>query len=447
MTRPLTIGLLLVLSTCSTALADGPARRPLGENDAKAGKALYMRECSACHGERGNGKGPAAEFTDPRPRDFTKRLFKIRSTESGKPPLTSDLLKTVELGIPGSAMPSFSFLSEDDRKLIVAYVLKLADLLDEPEPEAIPDPGDGPAPTAALIARGKEIYGKMGCKACHGDSGRGDGPAAPNLQDDEERPIKVRDFTGGIYRGGSAPKDLYKRFVTGMDGSPMPSFGGLVAGEDRWALVHFVNSLKTTPVTTPLPADAIAAGHAVMTKYSCRSCHVLDDGKGGEVGPDFRVVSRKLDLGWVRKFLKDPRAAGKIYPWRVWRMPNLGLKDDEVEAIAKYFAAISKREDKPLTLPDASKFAADRVTAGMNLYVLRCAECHTLSKVIECPPIKQQGPDLINVAHRIDFDWAKSWILDPKKIDPKSRMTVPGIKPDEVESVAMFVWKTSLGAK
>jgi cbb3-type cytochrome oxidase cytochrome c subunit len=67
--------------------------------------------------------------------------------------------------------------------------------------------------------------------------------------------------------------------------------------------------------------------------------------------------------------------------------------------------------------------------------------------VIETPPVKQQGPDLINVADRVDYGFARKWILDPKKVDPNTKMTVPGITQEQVDAVRMFVWKTSMEAK
>jgi hypothetical protein len=45
------------------------------------------------------------------------------------------------------------------------------------------------------------------------------------------------------------------------------------------------------------------------------------------------------------------------------------------------------------------------------------------------------------------YDWAHPWILDPKKLDASTKMTVPGLTPEQVEAVRMFVWKTSLEAK
>src|SRR5207247_1873659 len=98
--------------------------------------------------------------------------FKLRTTESGHPPTTTDILRTIERGIPGSAMPSFSFLSETERKQIAAYVLKLADLLDGPEPERLHDPGAAPPVTPDSIAKGKQMYGDAGCNTCHGDLGK-----------------------------------------------------------------------------------------------------------------------------------------------------------------------------------------------------------------------------------------------------------------------------------
>jgi mono/diheme cytochrome c family protein len=173
---------------------------------------------------------------------------------------------------------------------------------------------------------------------------------------------------------------------------------------------------------------------------------VLDDGKGGDVGPDLRLSGQKLRSDWVRGFLSAPRAAGKIYPWRVHRMPGLTLSPEEVEAATGYLGAVGKRPDRSPPLPDPATFPADAVAQGKSLYVLRCAECHSLGKVIETPVVKQQGPDLIGVARRVDYEWARDFILDPKKFDPKTRMVMPGLTPDDVERVRMFVWKASMEA-
>jgi mono/diheme cytochrome c family protein len=341
-------------------------------------------------------------------------------------------------------MPSFAFLPEGERRKIAAHVLDKADLLESPEPKPIDDPGDGPPTTPTTIARGKEVYEAIQCWQCHGHGGKGDGPSAAALKDSAERPIKVRDFTTGVYRGGGSRKDLYYRFTTGMDGTPMPAFRDSVETADRWALADYVQSLKSIPPERPRPSDPLLAGREVAAKYSCRGCHVLDDGKGGDVGPDLRVSGQKLGTDWVATFLKAPRDYGKIYPWRVYRMPHLGLSDDEAATMARYLAAMGKRAPGPVATPDPAAFPQAKLDEGKNLFVLRCTECHSLGRVIETPVAKQQGPDLIRVAHRVDYDWAQRWIADPKKIDAKTKMTVPGISKTQIEAVRMFVWKASL---
>jgi cytochrome c oxidase cbb3-type subunit 2 len=427
---------------CVTQAAD----RPLTVLDANAGKPLYIQECSGCHGERGDGTGPAALFLEPRPRNFTKGVFKLRTTPTGQPPTTDDILRTIERGIPGTAMPSFAFLSSDDRRKIAAHVLRLAQLLDEPEPAPLPAPTAPPATTDAILATGKQLYADAGCVSCHGPLGKGDG--TQEMKDSDGRPIKARDFTTGAFAGGGQPVDLYYRFTTGMDGSPMPGFGDSLDEGQRWALVAYVLSLRTTPSPAPLPADPLAAGRTVAGKYSCGGCHVLDDGKGGEVGPDFRLAGQKLDPTWVRSFLRGPHAYGKIYPWRAYRMPQLPLADEEVDTMARYLAAVGHRADAAVPLPDPASFPADKVTAGKNTFVLVCAQCHALGTVVQTPLASQLGPDLARVAGRVDYEWAKRWITNPRQFDAKTRMQIPvALTPDDIDNVRMFVWKTSIEAK
>jgi mono/diheme cytochrome c family protein len=435
--------LALLLCALLPAVARGEGKgRPLSAADAAAGKQAYLRECSACHGERGRGDGPAAAHLLPRPRDFTSRMFKVRTTPSGEPPATSDLLRVLERGLPGSSMPSFQFLPEAERRRIAAYVLQLSDMLDEPEPAPVGPRGPAPRPQPASIERGKALYAAQGCGSCHGPLGRGDGPSAMLLKDDEGRPISVRDLTSAPFRGGSRREDIYDRLVTGMDGSPMPSFAETLGEAERWALADYVVSLQVPVPPVSLPKDPIQAGRLLADRYGCRGCHVLDDGKGGPVGPDLRISGQKLDPAWVRTFLVDPRAAGKLYPWRPHRMPALGIQPHEAEALAAYLQAMGKRS-KPPPAVDVARFPPNRLAEGQSLYGIRCADCHSLKGVLEIPALKQQGPELSQVNGRLDFEWAARWIHDPKKIDPKTRMTTPGLTAEQARSVAMFIWKIS----
>src|SRR4051812_45536320 len=85
--------------------APSPAPSPSASPAARSGHEVYLVECAACHGELGNGVGPGSPQLPIPPRDFTARLFKLKSTPTGAPPTGADLYATVTRGITARAMP------------------------------------------------------------------------------------------------------------------------------------------------------------------------------------------------------------------------------------------------------------------------------------------------------------------------------------------------------
>jgi mono/diheme cytochrome c family protein len=223
------------------------------------GKAIYEEHCAACHGANGDGNGPAAVWVFPKPRNFSDGLFKIQSTPSGSLPTDEDLLQTITRGMPGSSMPSFTYLTEQQRRDVVQYVRYLTAYTDgsgqrvnrfdeakqkgelKPAIQVPPEPGV----TFESLTIGKTLFTKLQCNTCHGETGAGDGPSAPTLKDKWGLPLLPRDFNIGAFRGGSSGRDLYLRLAAGLAGTPMPPFGDdVLKPEDRWALVHYVQSLR-----------------------------------------------------------------------------------------------------------------------------------------------------------------------------------------------------------
>ncbi len=92
----------------------------------KNGRALYMRHCSHCHGTSGDGNGPTAVYMTPRPRDYRHGIFKFTSTNDQSKAARDDLARTLKYGIPGTYMPSFLLLEDDELHAIVEYVRFLA---------------------------------------------------------------------------------------------------------------------------------------------------------------------------------------------------------------------------------------------------------------------------------------------------------------------------------
>lgn len=89
-------------------------------------RGLYREHCAHCHGITGDGNGPTASFLNPYPRDYRPGLFKFKSTPIGRRPLHDDLKKIVLDGIPGTAMPSFRLLPDQEVEALVDYVKYLS---------------------------------------------------------------------------------------------------------------------------------------------------------------------------------------------------------------------------------------------------------------------------------------------------------------------------------
>ncbi|MEK6709266.1 MAG: ethylbenzene dehydrogenase-related protein [Nitrospinota bacterium] len=210
---------------------------------AARGKALYDRECAVCHGPSGKGDGEAAYLLFPAPRDFTAKMFKIRSTPSGEAPMRSDLVRVLLLGLPGSTMPSFVSLPESDLRALAEHVLSLAGYENEPA-EVVKIPKAPPA-TPEWTAKGKAAYLKYECNKCHGDNGNGKGPSAADLKDYLKRPILPNDYTRGVFKGGGDPQSIMTRIMTGIEGTPMPSHAEVLEKqEDVIALAHYVRQFS-----------------------------------------------------------------------------------------------------------------------------------------------------------------------------------------------------------
>lgn len=93
----------------------------------KSGRHLYMRHCMHCHGVTGDGNGPTAKYLKPLPRDYRKAVFKFVSTPTDiKHPNRDDIRRVMKNGIPGTYMPSFSMLKDQEVGDIIEYVRWLA---------------------------------------------------------------------------------------------------------------------------------------------------------------------------------------------------------------------------------------------------------------------------------------------------------------------------------
>ncbi len=90
------------------------------------------------------------------------------------------------------------------------------------------------AATAESIAAGRTLYAQN-CVYCHGDTGKGDGPAAVSLT---VRPSDLSDPALGKLSDGA----LFWKISEGH--SPMPAHQRLLSSEDRWTIANYLRTLS-----------------------------------------------------------------------------------------------------------------------------------------------------------------------------------------------------------
>ena len=122
------------------------------------------------------------------------------------------------------------------------------------------------------LANGKAIYGQS-CSSCHGFAGLGDGPAGAKMNPPPPA------LGSSKQMAGVSPAMMYRIVSVGIAGTPMAGFSASLSSAQRWNVVAYINSLRTTNAQ-------ILEGEGLFTR-GCTSCH-------GVVGAGDAALSRSL---------------------------------------------------------------------------------------------------------------------------------------------------------
>lgn len=286
---------ILDASTSVSAGPGGTAARQLPEDRKEdpslSGPELYARHCGACHGVSGDGRGPAAWLLFPRPRDFRSERFRLVSTRNGAPTI-EDLVAVSKRGMPGTSMPPFENLNDDQHELIAQELERIhregvrdhfidvmkreGEEIDEEEVrqvvtnltapvDVVDDPEIGP-PSLQAITRGEHIYLQLGCDKCHGSDGVGVWEVS--LANEKGYPTRPRDLVHERLKGGEEPEGIYRRICLGMPGTPHPAGWNLPA-DQLTDVVHYCRSLSREPKRdlTNHQRAILASGRAYLSTF------------------------------------------------------------------------------------------------------------------------------------------------------------------------------------
>jgi mono/diheme cytochrome c family protein len=97
---------------------------------------------------------------------------------------------------------------------------------------------ENPGPSPQLLAAGKAVYeSSVGCSACHGVTGQGNGPVAFSLKP------PPRNFVKDEFKAGDSVEQVYNTITNGLRDTRMVGYPQ-VAEPHRWALAYYVLSFR-----------------------------------------------------------------------------------------------------------------------------------------------------------------------------------------------------------
>ncbi len=215
--------------------------------------------------------------------------------------------------------------------------------------------------------------------------------------------------------------------------APRFTAGGVAAGRavvERYdcGKCHVLNRAPLPAPAFELASDAasdapLRNGRALVAYYNCRGCHRIE-GSGGAIAaylerkafapPTLEGEGRRVQPSWLAHFLHQPTP---LRPWLQIRMPNYGFSDAEVAALGEYFAALGgvAATDEPLPT------VAEETTArGLRRFAhFKCVQCHPTTVGPQLPDGVDPENLSINLTlakTRLRPSWIREFLAKPKAI-------------------------------
>lgn len=341
--------------------------------------------CIACH-----------RFTPPQQEDPSERISLWLVSKKFFPGALKQFLCDPRQHDPFSRMPDFH-LSEQEVTALAAYLLAqgTGSLDDFTE--------------SGSVARGRELFTKVGCVSCH----VGDGKDTP-------QPPARRVWKGTNLMTGCLDPD-------GASGGGVPNYD----------LTHRENEA----IRAFLGTDMQSLGRTVhrefvtrqMAHLRCNACHdhetpaklprlLAEEGSQGlpvESVPKLTWAGEKLRAEWTKRLFNGSLAYRTRAHLRV-RMPAFPAR---AEGLSKGLSAqhgFTLDENVAPIYDEQMGQRGAQIAAIVN--GLACNRCHPLGEIPSPAPREMLSTDLARAAERLRYNYYLRWMYDPLRVDPATRM-------------------------
>ena len=186
----------------------------------------------------------------------------------------------------------------------------------------------------------------------------------------------------------------------------------LVGGEETWKAIKLVEELGC---------------------YGCHPIEGFDKDKNRMIGPDLIEISSKVNPGWLVSWLQGPKGFRTST-----RMPDFKLSESDAMAITSYLWQNSEGFEPG----EPEEFDEETVEEGAFIFEsIGCLACH--SDIEEDGKI--HGPNLARIGEKINYEYLVSWLLEPKKHQPRTRMPDLRLDEEDAQYVAAFLMSLKSG--
>ena len=183
----------------------------------------------------------------------------------------------------------------------------------------------------ADLAEGRAIYTRS-CASCHGVAGLGDGPAGHALTP-KPAPIGSAEHMRGV-----SPALAFRILSVGVAGTPMAGYAGTLSAEQRWNVVAYVNTLRTTHAQQ-------LEGEGLYTQR-CASCHGVTGAGDGTLARSLTKLPPEIGtMSWQAEHSDEEIAAAVKKGLAGTAMPPSGdLSDAQAAAIVAYVRTLPLKD-------------------------------------------------------------------------------------------------------